>query len=136
MARPQTIIATRPHAGCKLDDNVVSGLITKHTGNLSLVAKSMGCSRGAVRNRVDGNPDLKQLLVDQRERWLDDLEQSAFSRAVEGDTSLTIFLLKTQGRSRGYEFDEAKSAAHGIASAAFQFILNKSKSPVAPAQLQ
>lgn len=136
MARPPTIIATRPLPSVKLNDSQVGQLISKYKGNLSMCAKALGCSRGAVANCVDRCPDLKQIVRDCRERQIDDLESSAFERACEGDTTLTIFLLKTQARHRGYEFDEAKSAAHGIASAAFQFILNKSKSPVAPAQLQ
>ena len=132
MARPPAIVASRPHASIQLNDSQVGQLIVKTGGNLSNVAKALGCSRNAVQSAVNRNEDLKQLLLDQRERWIDKLEQSAFERACEGDTPLTIFLLKTQARHRGYEFDEAKSAAQGIATAAFQFIINKSKSPVNP----
>jgi hypothetical protein len=122
--------------GIRLDDSVVGSLLLKHRGNVSRTARALGCSRTAVRSRIEDNADLKQLVLDCRERWIDELEESAFDRAVDGDTTLTIFLLKTQARHRGYELDEAKSAAHGIASAAFQFILNKSRNPVAPTTLK
>ena len=51
-----------------------------------------------------------------------------FDRAIESqDTTLQLFLLKTQGKSRGYDQDEAKNAAKDIATAAFDFIVSKSK---------
>ena len=51
-------------------------------------------------------------------------------RAIESnDTGLQCFILKTQGRSRGYDQDEMKNCAKDIATAAFDFIINKSKNP-------
>lgn len=130
LARPPAILASRPHVGVKIDEDVISKLIIKFNGNLSRAAQSLGCSRGAIVNRVHNNPDLKQLLADQRERWIDDLEQSCFERAVDGDTTLSMFLLKTQARHRGYDLDMSNHQAKDIATAAFEFILNKSKTPV------
>lgn len=122
--------AKRPKPGCPLDPKVIADLITKCQGNLSRVADTIGSTRGAVRNVVDRHPDLQELLVQARERQLDQLEQSVFDRAVESnDTTLQLFLLKTQGKKRGYEQSEAQHAAKDIATAAFDFILNKSKNP-------
>lgn len=119
-------IAKRPKPGCPLDKNVIADLITKCDGNLSLVADTIGSSRGAVRNVVDRHQDLQELLKQARERQLDDLERSCFARAIEEkDTTLQIFLLKTQGKSRGYDQDEAKNTAKDIATAAFDFIISK-----------
>jgi hypothetical protein len=74
-----------------------------------------------------------QCLKDARERQLDTLEQSCFDRAIEtNDTTLQLFLLKTQGKSRGYEQSEAQNTAKDIATAAFDFIVNKSKNPAEP----
>ena len=121
-------IAKRPKPGCPLNKEVIADLIVKCTGNLSRVADTIGSSRGAVRNVVDRHPDLKELLVQARERQLDALEQSVFDRAIESnDTTLQLFLLKTQGKSRGYDQDEAKNAAKDIATAAFDFIVTKTK---------
>lgn len=119
-------IAKRPRPGCPLDKNVIADLIGKCDGNLSLVADTIGSSRGAVRNVVDRHSDLQELLKQARERQLDDLERSCFQRAIEEkDTTLQIFLLKTQGKNRGYDQDEAKNTAKDIATAAFDFIISK-----------
>ena len=118
----------RPKPGIPLDQNVIADLITKCQGNLSRVADTMGSSRGAVRNVVDRHPELQELLRQARERQLDELEQTVFDRAMESnDTTLQLFLLKTQGKSRGYDQNEAQNAAKDIATAAFDFIVNKQK---------
>jgi len=120
--------AKRPKPGMPFDKKIIEDLIITHQGNLSRAADALGSSRGAIRNFVDRHPDVQQLLKDQRERQLDTLEQSCFDRAIESnDTTLQLFLLKTQGKSRGYDQDEAKNAAKDIATAAFDFIVSKSK---------
>jgi hypothetical protein len=105
-------------------------LIRQEHGNLSRVADIMGTNRYVIRRRVDDDEELKTCLKDARERQLDQLEQSCFDRAIEtNDTTLQLFLLKTQGKSRGYEQSEAQNTAKDIATAAFDFIVNKSKNP-------
>lgn len=118
--------AKRPKPGVPFDKIMIMEQIIKYTGNLSRVAESIGSSRGAVRNFVDRHPDVKELLIDQRERQLDELEQSCFDRAIDtNDTTLQLFLLKTQGKARGYDQNEAQNAAKDIATAAFDFIVSK-----------
>ena len=125
--------AKRPKPGIPLDKKKVEELIIRHTGNISRVADSLGSTRGTVRGFIDRHEDLKQILADTRERWIDDIEESVLSRANEGtDTALQCFVLKTQGRHRGWEQDEVKNNASAIATAAFDFIVNKSKNPAEP----
>lgn len=122
--------AKQPHSGIKLDKATMLSLITKEHGNLSRVADIMGTTRFTIRDRCDKDPELLQCLKDSRERQLDLLEQSCFDRAIEtNDTTLQLFLLKTQGKSRGYDQSENTNTAKDIASAAFAFILDKSKNP-------
>ncbi len=122
--------AKRPQPGVPIDPNLVAQLITDNKGNLARVADQLGSTRGSIRNVINRSETLKQLLIDCRERQLDELEQSCFDRAIdEKDTTLQLFLLKTQGKSRGYEQSEAQNAAKDIATAAFDFIVNKSKNP-------
>ena len=119
-------VSKRAHPGVPLDQKLVAKLIMDHTGNLSRVADSLGVCRGVLRRMIDKNPDLQELLRQQRERQLDQLEQSCFDRAIEtNDTTLQLFLLKTQGKSRGYDQNEAQNAAKDIATAAFDFIISK-----------
>ncbi len=120
--------AKRPRPGCPLDKDIIAKQITLLNGNLSRVADSIGASRGAVRNVVDRHVELQELLRQARERQLDQLEQSCFDRAIESnDTTLQLFLLKTQGKSRGYDQSDTRDMAKDIANAAFEFIVNKSK---------
>lgn len=120
--------AKQPHAGVPLDKTLMLRLIKEEDGNLSRVAEIMGTNRFVIRRRCDADEELGQALKDARERQLDQLEKSCFDRAIETqDTTLQLFLLKTQGRSRGYDQSEAQHAAKDIATAAFDYILNKSK---------
>lgn len=123
----------QPHPGVPLDKNLLLDMIAKHGGNLSRVADAIGSNRYVIRRRIDADPELKQALENARERQIDELEESVWDRAMKSnDTALQLFLLKTQAKHRGYEQDEAKNAAKDIATAAFDFIVNKSKNPAEP----
>lgn len=125
--------AKQPRPGVPLDKNTMLRLIIESHGNLSRVADAMGTNRSCVRRRCDADPELKQALEDARERIIDELEESVWDRALESkDTALQLFLLKTQARHRGYDQDEVKNAAKDIATAAFDFIVNKTKNPAEP----
>lgn len=125
--------AKNPRPGVPLVKEDLLKLIKQTHGNLSRVADALGTTRYTVRRRCDADADLKQALEDARERIIDELEESVWDRALESkDTTLQLFLLKTQARHRGYDQDEAKNAAKDIATAAFDFIVNKSKNPAEP----
>lgn len=123
----------QPRTGVPLTKTVseekIAELLVKEHGNISRVADIIGTCRGTLRRTCDKSPMLLDTLRQARERQLDELEQSCFDRAIETqDTTLQLFLLKTQGKSRGYDQDEARNAAKEVANAAFDFILSKSKS--------
>lgn len=126
-------VAKHPKPGIPLDKEMMMKLITQEDGNISRVADIMGTTRHTIRRRCDDDQDLNQCLKDARERQLDTLEMSCFDRAIESnDTTLQLFLLKTQGRHRGYDQSEAQHAAKDIATAAFDFILNKANEQSKP----
>ncbi len=105
-------------------------LIHKYRGNLSRIADSIGSSRTAIREKINREEHLKQALADTRERWIDEIEESVLARAYDSnDTALQAFVLKTQARHRGWDQSEAQNTAKDIATAAFDFIVNKSKNP-------
>ncbi len=120
--------AKRPKPGIPLNKNTMLDLIVKHGGNLSRVADALGTTRGAIRRRCEDDKELGEALETARERQIDELEESVWDRAKNSnDTTLQLFLLKTQARHRGYDQDEAKNAAKDIATAAFDFIISKQK---------
>ena len=127
--------AKAPRPGIPLDKNQILELIPKTHGNISRIADALGSTRGTVRRRIDADLELKTALEDARERVIDELEESVWDRAMNSnDTTLQLFLLKTQAKHRGYEQDEAKNTAKDIATAAFDFIINKSKNPAEPSK--
>lgn len=125
--------AKRPHAGVPIKSDIVLELIHKFRGNISRIADSLGSSRTSIRDKINREPVLKQALDDTRERWIDEIEESVLARAYDSnDTALQAFVLKTQARHRGWDQSEAQNTAKDIATAAFDFILNKSKNPAEP----
>jgi hypothetical protein len=126
--------AKQPRLGIPLTKTVsketVKKLLIQEVGNISRCADIIGTCRGTLRRMIDNDEELKDTLHQCRERQLDELEKSCFERAIEEkDTTLQLFLLKTQGKSRGYDQNEAQNTAKDIATAAFDFIVNKSKEP-------
>ena len=122
--------AKSPRKGIPLNKDQLALLIPKLRGNVSGIADALGCERHTVKRVIDNDPALTEALANARERRIDLLEDCVWDRAIDSnDTTLQLFLLKTQGRSRGYDQDEVKNSAKDIATAAFDFILNKSKNP-------
>lgn len=120
--------AKRPLPGVPLDKKSILPLITKHRGNVSKIADSLGCCRQTVRRVIDNDKELKEAHLASRERWIDDIEESVLSRAHKSnDTALQCFVLKTQARHRGWDQDEQRNAATDVAKAAFEFITSKAK---------
>lgn len=125
--------AKRPKPGIPLRKEDILSLIIKHKGNLSRVADALGTTRICVRNRINQDNELSDALIEARDRWIDAIEESVLSRADESnDTALQCFVLKTQAKHRGWEQSEAQNTAKDIATAAFDFIVNKSKNPAEP----
>ncbi len=122
--------ARQPQPGVALNKKTIADLLVKTAGNVSRVADAMGANRHSVHNVIAKDEELKLILKDCRERQIDELEESVFQRAVDSnDTTLQLFVLKTQAKHRGWEQSEAQNAAKDIATAAFDFIVNKSKNP-------
>lgn len=122
--------AKQPRPGIPLVKEQVQPLIAKLHGNLSRIADCIGSTRGTVRRFIEKHEDLKLELEDARERILDELEDATWQDAIDNkDPAMRCFLLKTRGRHRGYDQDDNKNMAKDIATAAFDFIVNKSKNP-------
>lgn len=80
----------------------VEPLIEECKGNVAVMARRLGVSRGTIWNRLQESPTLMARLSDAREAKIDDAEDTLFEKAKAGDVACLIFLLKTQGRTRGY----------------------------------
>lgn len=121
--------AKRPMSGVKMSTNMIKEAIVKSNGNVSRAADKLGCCRHTLYLRINAEPEIKQVLDNCRERFLDDLEDVFQNKALSGDTVSGLFLLKTIGKKRGYDQDRdvlVEGATRGV----LDFIMNKSKNPV------
>ena len=119
----------KPLNGVKIDSQVIKDAIIKHKGNLSRAADYIGCCRHTLHLRVNAEPEIKQVLDTCRERFLDSLEDVFQNKALSGDTTAGLFLLKTIGKKRGYDQDR-DIHVESATRAALDFVMNRSKSPV------
>jgi hypothetical protein len=122
-------VAKKPQSGVKIPSELIIEAITKARGNISRAADSLKCNRHTIHLRVNAEPEIKQALDTCRERFLDSLEDVFQNKALSGDTTAGLFLLKTIGKKRGYDQDR-DIMVEGATRAALDFVMNRSKSPV------
>ena len=88
--------------GVKLNNKDIIDALRKTNGNLTLTGQLLGCTREAIRLRVNRYPELKQVLDEARESVID-VAEGALQRAVlNGEGWAIAFTLKTIGKRRGY----------------------------------
>jgi hypothetical protein len=120
--------ARKPQGGVKIDSSLIVEAIRKCRGNISRAADKIGMSRQHLHSRINKEEELKTVLEECRERFLDETEDVFQAKVLSGDTVSMLFALKTIGRKRGYVQDRdviAESATRG----ALDFIFNRSKNP-------
>jgi len=77
-----------------------------------LAAKHLGCTPSTIHHRAQKNPKIRECIEDER-GWILDFAESKLLQAVKGGEAWAVcFLLKTQGKGRGYvERQEIKAEA-------------------------
>lgn len=86
----------------RLTEKTVAEGLKKYRGNMASVAKTLGTTRQGVWEYVQKHPALLKVQREIKESFLDNVETSLESEAIKGNVTAQIFLLKTQGRNRGY----------------------------------
>lgn len=132
MPYPKNPIGTKarlPQNGIKIPDDTIIEALRKTRGNVGRAADKIGVARSTLHTRINQNPELKAHLDTFRERMLDDLEDVFQNKALDGDTTNGMFILKTIGKKRGYDM-HADVIVESATRAALDFVFNKSKSPV------
>jgi hypothetical protein len=76
--------------------------LQKARGFRSVAAQELGMSINGLNKRIRQSEDLKQLLRDIENFWLDKTEQKLFEAIERGDLAAICFHLKHKGRARGY----------------------------------
>lgn len=86
----------------KLRKYLVAKALVEMGGNLSAVARKFGVARSRVAEFVGKRPDLQKILADTRDTAIDHAESSLLRAILQGEAWAVCFMLKTQGKSRGY----------------------------------
>jgi hypothetical protein len=84
------------------DEDEVIAAIKKYNGNLVMAAQMLGASRSALDTYRQSNPAVNAVCQEEWESKLDNTESVLYNRAMRGEGWAVTFLLKTQGRGRGY----------------------------------
>ena len=71
-------------------------------GMLTVAARRLQCSPQTVQNYLDRYPAVAEARRLEREAFLDIGELALMKKVQDGDIAAICFLLKTQGKARGY----------------------------------
>jgi hypothetical protein len=88
--------------GLRLNTTAVAEALRKTHGNYRLAAMRLRCSRMGLYRVVAKNPDLQEIIQQERDGVVD-VAESKLGEAVErGEAWAIMFTLKTIGKYRGY----------------------------------
>lgn len=76
--------------------------LEKSLGIVTTACKSVGIDRGTHYNWLKDDEDYKKAVDSISDMTIDFAESHLHKKIKEGDTTATIFFLKTKGKSRGY----------------------------------
>lgn len=71
-------------------------------GKIATAARKLGCDRQTIYNYAERYPEIQGVIDQERDIFLDEVEDALSARIKAGDTTAIIFALKTLGKSRGY----------------------------------
>ncbi len=69
---------------------------------MAAVGRRFHCDRRTVWQRVDDDPELRELVDELSESFIDEAENKLYEAIRAGNVVATIFFLKTKARHRGY----------------------------------
>ena len=85
-----------------VDENKVIETLTAAHGNVSLAAQKLGVNRRTIHRWMEKSPKLRALRDGLREKIVDKAEENVFAALDRGDLRVSMFILRTLGKNRGY----------------------------------
>lgn len=76
--------------------------LRNHLGNVTASCAEIGISRQSYYEWLNNDPEFKASVEGIGEGLLDMAENALLAKIESGDTTATIFYLKTKGKKRGY----------------------------------
>src|SRR5918994_7675904 len=95
---------SRGIAWLRENPEAVAEAVRENRGLLTHAARQLGVHRNSLARLRDEDDGVRNLVAEAQESLVDELEDTAFGRALRGGGSqqLLMFLLKTKGKARGY----------------------------------
>jgi len=82
-------------------------------GFITTIAARVGCSRNTVYTAIEKYSTVKQAIGDEKDSLKDMAENELLRQIKDGNTTATIFYLKTQAKDRGYVERQELTGAGG-----------------------
>ena len=83
------------------EDRAIEALVSTR-GNVSMAAEKLGVNRRTISRWMVQHPHLRMLVSEQRDRLLDKAEENVFEAVMQRDLKMSMFVLRTLGKNRGY----------------------------------
>ena len=83
------------------EEEVRRALVASH-GSISSAARRLGITRQTIYNALERWPELREIVEDERELFLDKAETALYKAVGRGKPWAIRFTLKTRGKARGY----------------------------------
>ena len=83
------------------EQKVVEAL-TACRGNIQQTAARLGVNRRTIHRWMEKSPTLRALRDGLREKIVDKAEENVFAALDRGDLRVSVFILRTLGKNRGY----------------------------------
>lgn len=90
------------HSRARYNPDKIAELIVESDGNLSDVARRIGCSRRTIHNYCNKYEQCAQARDEARQGFVDLAEKSLRNLVAEGDFKAVRFALRCWGRDRGW----------------------------------
>lgn len=91
------------------EDNIIAAGLRAHLP-LHVIGAKVNCERHALSKHIKEHPDLKQLVIDMREDFIDQAEYQLDRMMQSGNPAAVMFVLERLGRERGWGPDAGGNA--------------------------
>lgn len=97
--------------------------LTKSLGIVTNAVKITGISRTTHYAWMEKDPEYRSRVEEATDAQIDFVEGNLIQRIQEGDTTATIFYLKTKGKKRGYTERMEIAPAEGTTMSFYQMLM-------------
>lgn len=86
----------------RFTDAQIMAAVESSRGLVYLAAKNLNCDPATIHHRAQRNPKIREAIENERGLIVDFAESKLVNSVNNGEAWAVCFLLKTQGRKRGY----------------------------------